>query len=78
MLGMINPPAAQIGMVAFPPVQTTSTSPCAAPYNSLGGNGYDGYDSADARLRDRHDQRQLQDRRRPQHRLRSLPAHRRR
>jgi hypothetical protein len=46
MLGMLNPPAAQVGMVAFPPVQTTSTSACAAPYNSLGGNGYDGYDSA--------------------------------
>ena len=45
MLGMLNPPAAQVGMVAFPPVQTTSTSACAAPYNSLGGNGYDGYDS---------------------------------
>ena len=43
---MMNPPAAQIGMVAFPPVQTTATSPCAAPYNSLGSNGYDGYDSA--------------------------------
>ena len=27
-------------------MQTTSTDPCAAPYNSLGGNGYDGYDSA--------------------------------
>jgi hypothetical protein len=46
MLGMLNPPEAQIGMVAFPPVQTTATSPCAAPYNSLGGNGYDGYDTA--------------------------------
>ena len=46
LLGMMNPPAAQIGMVAFPPVQTTATSPCAAPYNSLGGNGYDGYDAA--------------------------------
>ncbi len=46
MLGMFNAPAAQIGMVAFPPVQTTATSPCSAPYNSLGGNGYDGYDSA--------------------------------
>ena len=33
-------------MVAFPPVQDTATSACAAPYNSLGGNGYDGYDSA--------------------------------
>jgi hypothetical protein len=46
MLKDLNPPYAQIGMVAFPPVQTTATSPCAAPYNSLGGNGYDGYDAA--------------------------------
>ena len=46
MLSDLNPPYAQIGMVAFPPVQTTSTSACAAPYNSLGGNGYDGYDAA--------------------------------
>jgi Flp pilus assembly protein TadG len=45
MLTNLNPPYAQIGMVAFPPVQTTSTSPCATPYNSLGGNGYDGFDS---------------------------------
>ena len=76
MLGMMNPPAAQIGMVAFPPVQTTGTSPCAAPYNSLGNNGYDGYDSADPRLSDRRDQRRLQDqRRRPRSRIRALPAH---
>ena len=46
MLGMMNPPYAQIGMLDFPPVQSTSTDPCSAPYNSLGGNGYDGYDAA--------------------------------
>jgi Flp pilus assembly protein TadG len=46
MMSNLNPPYAQIGMVAFPPVQSTASSPCAAPYNSLGGNGYDGYDSA--------------------------------
>lgn len=45
LLGLMNPPAAQIGMLDFPPVQTTATDPCTAPYNSLGGNGYDGYDS---------------------------------
>jgi hypothetical protein len=45
LLGIMNPPYAQIGMVAFPPVQTTSTSPCSAPYNSLD-NGWDGYDAA--------------------------------
>ncbi len=46
LLGMMNPPAAEIGMLDFPPVQTTATNPCSAPYNSLGGNGYDGYDAA--------------------------------
>jgi hypothetical protein len=46
MLGMLNPPYAQIGMVAFPPVESTTTDPCEQPYNSLSGNGYDGYDSA--------------------------------
>jgi hypothetical protein len=46
MLNMLNPPSTQIGMVAFPPVQDTAASACAAPYNSLGNNGYDGYDSA--------------------------------
>jgi Flp pilus assembly protein TadG len=46
MLGMMNPPYAQIGMLDFPPVKDTSTDPCSAPYNSLGGNGYDGYDAA--------------------------------
>ena len=45
MLGILNPPNAQVGMVAFPPVQSTATDPCSAPYNSIGGNGYDGYDS---------------------------------
>jgi Flp pilus assembly protein TadG len=46
MLRILNPPYAEVGMVAFPPVQATSTSACAAPYNSLGNNGYDGYDVA--------------------------------
>jgi hypothetical protein len=47
MLGILNPPYAEIGMVEFPPVQANATDPCAAPYNSLGGNGFDGYDTAD-------------------------------
>jgi Putative Flp pilus-assembly TadE/G-like len=46
LLGILNPPEDEIGMLDFPPVQTTSTSVCAAPYNSLGNNGYDGYDAA--------------------------------
>jgi len=46
MLGILNPPYAQVGMLDFPPVQTTGTDPCSGPYNSLGNNGYDGYDSA--------------------------------
>ena len=33
---LLNPPDAQVGMVAFPPVQTTLTGACSAPYNSLG------------------------------------------
>ncbi len=45
MLGVLNPPSAQVGMIAFPPVQTTTTSPCAAPYNTLD-DGWDGYDAA--------------------------------
>jgi Flp pilus assembly protein TadG len=46
MLKDLNPPYAQVGMVAFPPVQSDTSNVCGAPYNSLGGNGYDGYDSA--------------------------------
>ena len=55
-LGILNPPYAQIGMVAFPPVQTTTTGACAAPCNSespttgfpadlptLHNGGYNGY-----------------------------------
>ena len=45
MLRMLNPPYAQIGMVAFPPLESTTTDPCGPPYNSLS-NGYDGFDSA--------------------------------
>jgi Flp pilus assembly protein TadG len=44
MLNILNPPSAQVGMVAFPPVQTTSTDVCSDPYNSLA-NGFNGYDS---------------------------------
>ena len=59
MLGVLNPPYAQIGMVAFPPVQTTTTDVCSDPYTSdpagapslhNGINGdllaYDGYDTS--------------------------------
>jgi hypothetical protein len=46
MLGILNPPYAKIGMVAFPPVQSTGTDPCSSPYNSVAG-GYDGYDAPD-------------------------------
>ena len=44
LLGIMNAPAAQIGMVAFPPVQTTGTSACSAPYSA--DNGWTGYDAA--------------------------------
>jgi Flp pilus assembly protein TadG len=46
MLGILNPPYAQVGMLDFPPVQSTATSVCGAPYNSLGNNGFNGYDTA--------------------------------
>ena len=46
MLGMLNPPYAQVGMVAFPPLETTASPVCDAPFNSLGGNGYDGFDAS--------------------------------
>jgi hypothetical protein len=45
MLGILQPPNAQVGMVAFPPVESTATDPCAAPFNSIPGKGYDGYDN---------------------------------
>jgi Flp pilus assembly protein TadG len=45
MLRMLNPPYAEIGMVAFPPLETASTPACDAPFNSLGNNGFDAYDS---------------------------------
>ena len=64
MLGILNPPYAQIGMVAFPPVQSSATSVCASAYNSEspvsgfpsdlptfhngGYNGYYAYDGYDA------------------------------
>jgi hypothetical protein len=45
MLNSLYPPYAQVGMIAFPPLQSTSSAPCGAPFNSLGSNGFDGYDS---------------------------------
>jgi hypothetical protein len=44
MLKILNPPYAQIGMVAFPPVEKTTTGACSAPYSS--GSGWTGYDAA--------------------------------
>ena len=44
MLGILNPPYAQVGMVAFPPVKTTSTGMCSAPYTAS--DGFTGYDAA--------------------------------
>ena len=51
MLRTLVPPYAQVGMVAFPPVQTTAANLiCGKPYNSLSANGdpeaMDGYDAA--------------------------------
>jgi Flp pilus assembly protein TadG len=47
MLQLFSPPTVGIGMVAFPPVQSTGSDACSAPYNSLGGSGFDGYDAPD-------------------------------
>ena len=69
-----QPAYAQVGMVAFPPVKTTSTSVCDAPYNSLG-NGWDGYDRTQPRLCDRRDERQLQAERRLEPGLRPGTPH---
>jgi hypothetical protein len=44
MLKILNPPYAQIGMVAFPPVEKTTTGACSAPYTN--GNGWTGYDAS--------------------------------
>ena len=46
MVSMFNAPSAEIGMVAFPPVESTSSGPCARPFASPGSN-YDAYDSPD-------------------------------
>ena len=56
MLKLFNPPSAEIGMIAFPPLESTASEPCDAPSNS-GGNGYNAYDSPGSRLRDGHRQR---------------------
>ena len=44
MLGILNPPYAQVGMVAFPPVKTATTGMCSAPYTAS--DGFTGYDAA--------------------------------
>ena len=48
MLGMLNPPYAQVGMVAFPPLRDDrrATRLRRAVQLARDGNGYDGYDAA--------------------------------
>ncbi len=46
MVSMFNAPSAEIGMVAFPPLENTGTDPCGAPFDSPA-PGYDAYDSPD-------------------------------
>jgi Flp pilus assembly protein TadG len=46
MLGILNPPYAQVGMVAFPPLESTGSDVCGDPYNSVD-RGFNGYDSPD-------------------------------
>ena len=60
LLTIMNPPAAQIGMVAFPPVGTTSTERVRSPVQHRPRLGR--LRRGRARLRHRQDQRQLQDR----------------
>jgi hypothetical protein len=47
LMGMLNPPYAQIGMVAFPPLTTASSSVCSAPPGTS--SDYTAYDSANRR-----------------------------
>jgi Flp pilus assembly protein TadG len=44
MLGILNPPYAQIGLVAFPPLENAASDACDQPYNS-NSNGWNGYDA---------------------------------
>ena len=64
MLRMLNPPSAQIGMVAFPPLSRLEHRPCATARHGHGQRDYTGYDAADPRLPDRSDRRHLQARER--------------
>lgn len=44
MLGLLNPPYAQVGMIAFPPLQTKTTAVCTDPQGTS--TNYTAYDSA--------------------------------
>jgi hypothetical protein len=48
MLKLFNPPSAEIGMIAFPPLESTKSDPCDPPSNSGtsagGSSGYTAYD----------------------------------
>jgi Flp pilus assembly protein TadG len=44
MLKLFNPPSAEIGMIAFPPLESTKSNPCDPPSNSGGGSST-AYDS---------------------------------
>ena len=61
MIGMFNPPPAQIGMVAFPPSRATATSPCVGALQLTRRQRLRRLRQRQPRLRDGHDQRQLQD-----------------
>jgi Flp pilus assembly protein TadG len=47
LLSILNPPYAQVGMIAFPPLATASTSVCSAPQSTS--SDYTAFDSADRR-----------------------------
>ena len=46
MLKLFNPPSAEIGMIAFPPLPSEKSDPCDAPAGTVDGS-YTAYDSAD-------------------------------
>jgi Flp pilus assembly protein TadG len=52
LLGMLNPPYAQVGLIAFPPLPSVTSSVCSAPEDTS--SDYTAYDSADRRYVDDH------------------------
>ena len=75
LLSMLNPPYAQVGMIAFPPLDRPPRTPvCNSPQGTS--NDYTAYDSADARyLTDQISSDYKTRERHREPRVRPLPAH---